>query len=197
MHLPKCDSPARSLRLTLKDVFSECRSTGFTGALVFTAGDLKGAVLFRAGTPICAENGSLAGKQALREIEASTTIVRADFHTFPADDLETVVLFNESTKVGDDEGDGMGRTTIKPVNTGHATRTASIRVIGADTSERSFECQVQIHRNTGGSEKKQVLNPSSIEALKKLSENFEASASDLLKEMHLEHLIVSDKKEER
>jgi len=195
MRLPKCDSPARSLRLPLKEVLSECRSTGFTGALVFAAGYLNGAVLFRAGTPVCAENSGLVGQQALKEIKNSTIVVRADFHTLPIDDIETVILFNENMKVEGEEVDSGGRTTIKPVRIGHNTRTASIRVIRADTPEKGVDGRAQIRDKPNESEKKQILNPSSIEALKKLSENFEASASDLLKEMNMEHLIVSDKKE--
>ncbi len=196
MRLPISGQPAHSLRLPLKEIISRCRSNGFTGALAFGAGDLRGAVLFKAGVPVCAETGALAGRQALREIEASTVVVRAGLHAFPAHDIDTLILFNEGMKIEQEENGPGGMTTIKAVKIGHNTRNATIRIIKADEAEKNTENRVQKHDICHEPDKKQVLNTSSIEALKKLSENFEADASDLLREMHMEHLISRERKED-
>lgn len=193
VRLPASGLPAQSFRLPLKEIVSKCRSTGFTGALAFAAGDLKGAVLFRTGVPICAEMGGFVGQQALSEIEGTTTVVRADLHLFPAHDIDTLTLFNERLKVEESKGDLQGKTTIKAVRIGHNARKATIRVIKVDEADRKNEAPAQ---NNSGHEagKKQILNPSSIEILKKMSENFENDASDLLREMQMEHLISRERK---
>jgi len=198
VRLPISGQPAHSLRLPLKEIASRCRSNGFTGALAFDAGDLRGAVLFKAGVPVCAETGGLAGRQALREIEASNAVVRAGLHAFPAHDIDTLILFNEGIKIEEEEEENgpVGMTTIKAVKIGHNTRNATIRIIKTDEAEKNTENRVQKHDNCHEHDKKQVLNTSSIEALKKLSENFEADASDLLREMHMEHLISRERKED-
>ena len=196
MRLPLSGQPAHSHRLPLKEIVSKCRSNGFTGALAFDAGDLRGAVLFKSGVPVCAETGSLAGRQALRELETSTTVVRAGLHAFPIHDIDTLILFNEGMKIEEEENGPGGMTTIKAVRIGHNTRSATIRIIKTDETGKDTEKQVQKHDNCHEYETKQVLNTSSIEALKKLSENFEADASDLLREMHMEHLIPREKKED-
>lgn len=195
MRLPECGLPVRSLRFPVKDILSKCRSADFTGAVVCASGYLNGTVLFRSGIPICAESGDTVGQQALRELECSTVIVRADFHPISKTDIDTIALFNESMKVSVEEDGGGAKTTIKPVKIGRNARTASIRVLRVDKPEDPTACRAKEPSKVVEPGRKQVLNASSIEALKKLSENFGASASDLLKEMNMEHLIVGDKKE--
>jgi hypothetical protein len=195
VRLPISSPPAHSHRLPLKEIISKCRSNGFTGVLTYEAGDLKGAVLFKAGFPTCAENNGLVGQQALREIEASIAVVRAGLHAFPVQDIDTLILFNEGMKVVGEDGP-QGKTTIKTVRIGQNSRSATIRVIKTDEAEKNIENKAQKHDSYHESEKKQILNPSSIEALRKLSVNFEADASDLLREMNMEHLISREKKED-
>lgn len=196
MRLPEHGLPVRSLRLPVKAIISKCRSADFTGAVICASGYLNGTVLFSSGIPICAESDSTVGRQALRKLETSTLTVRADFHPISKTDIDTIALFNESMKVDEGKDEDGAKTTIKPVKIGRSTRTASIRVLKVDRPEEPRVCRAKEPSRAVEPGRKQVLNPSSIEALKKLSENFEANASDLLKEMNMEHLIVGDKKEE-
>ncbi|TAJ44844.1 hypothetical protein [Methanofollis fontis] len=198
MHFPKTGTPEKSLTCPLSEAVESCRTTGFTGALLWKTRDRKGSVLFRSGKPLCAEiSTQSAGSEALKRIEGDTAEACTDFHPFSAREVDALLLFNEAWRVVEGESDEKGgKTTIKPVKVGAGVRAARIRVVqaveaGDDPVGEGKSVTAQ------GRVRKQVLDQVSIESLKKLSENFEADASALLKELQMDHLIVDETRDEQ
>lgn len=192
MRLPRSGSPSASLVLPLKAVIAGCREKKFTGAVTFLLEGAPGSLLFRGGMPVCAESGRTAGTRALEEMEGAGDVVTAEIYPYSDGEVSAALLFNDGCRVTTGPREPpRPATTVHAVRVGRKSRSATVKVVrtveaGGDVPATSAVPKL--------GEKKDVLNPDSVRALKKLQQSFVVDASDLLKEMHMEHLIVDPEK---
>lgn len=191
MRLPRSASPSASLAHPLKAVIADCRKKGFTGAVTYLLQGSPGALLFRCGTPLCAEWGRTAGTRALEEMERTDAVVTVDICPYSDGELSAALLFNDACMVTAGPQSTRPATTVHAVQVGRKSRSATVKVVRTVDADDDAPAAPAVPKAAG---KKDVLNPESVKAMKKLRENFMADASDLLKELHLEHLIVDSDK---
>lgn len=191
MRLPRSGSPGASLTMPLRVVIAECRKKGFTGAVTFMVHGSPASLLFRCGMLLCAESGRATGIQALEEIERLRDVVTAEFFGYSEAEIGAALLFNDACRVTAGPRDAGPATTIHAVRVGQKSRSATVKVVRTVEAGDDRSATPPLPK-TG--EKKDILNPESVTALKKMQQNFMADASDLLREMHMGHLIVDPEK---
>ncbi|WP_298667207.1 hypothetical protein [uncultured Methanofollis sp.] len=192
MRLPRSGSPSVTRALPLGALITGCRTENFTGAVTCMLRGSPASLLFRDGVPVCAEYGRVTGVRALEEMEKVGDVVTAEISLYSGGEVEVALLFNDASKVTTGPCEGRpATTTIHAVRVGQRSRPAVVKVVR--TVETGGDAPVSPPVPTAG-EKKNVLNPESVKALKKMQKSFMTDASDLLKEMHMEHLIVRPEK---
>lgn len=195
MRLPRSGSPGICLTLPLRALMADCQEKKFTGAATFFVRRLPGSLTFKDGMPLCAELGGLSGGRALEEMTELDDTVAAKLYRYSDAGIETVLLFNEGCMVTAGPHAVRPATTIHAVQIGNRSRPATVKVIrGAKSDDdRPSRSPVPAAKDAA---KKEVLTKDSVQALKEMRQNFRTSASDLLKEMHMEHLIVDPGKKQ-
>jgi hypothetical protein len=191
MRLPPSSSPSASLALPLKAVIAGCREKGFTGAVTYLLEGSPGTLLFRCGTPVCAESGGTTGTRALEEMERTDAIVSAELRPYSDGEISAALLFNDACTVTAGPQHTRPATTVHAVRVGQKSRSATVKVVRTARVDDDAPAKLPAMKAAG---KKDVLDPDSVKALKKLQKNFMTDASDLLKGMHMEHLIVDPEK---
>ncbi|MDD4254967.1 MAG: hypothetical protein PHP59_06265 [Methanofollis sp.] len=191
MRLPRSGSPGTSLAMPLRAVIADCRKKGFTGAVTFMVHGSPASLLFRCGMPLCAESGRATGIRALEEMERVSDVVTAELSGYSEVEIGAALLFNDACRVTTGPRDASPATTIHAVRVGQKSRSATVKMVRTVEAGDDRPATPPLPK-TG--ETKDVLNPESVTALKKMQQNFMADASDLLKEMHMGHLIVDPEK---
>lgn len=193
MHLPPGRRSAGTRRLPLDEIVAMCQRRSWTGTLVISAGTSEGTLLFREGKPICAEYGGLSGVSAIQRIHAAGEVVKGEFFPCSVEDIDAVLPFNASWKTGSAAAVRQARTTVRPVRVGGRTPAARVRTVRTVERTEAAPRSDQTDPPSSTDQKKQVLNPAAIEALRHLQYDFQKDASMLLKEMNMEHLIAGRK----
>lgn len=191
MRLLPSGSPDICLTITLRDLMVGCQEKQFTGAATFLVRRLPGSLVFRCGSPLCAEFGDLSGGPALEEMAKLDDHVAAKLYRYSDTDVETVLLFNGGCRVTAESHEAGPATTIHTVQVGRRSMPATVRVVRMENKGDDRQPQ-----SPQTAPKKEVLTKDSVRTLKEMQQSFTASASDLLREMHMEHLIVKPEKKQ-
>lgn len=188
MRLPRSGTPAARLALPLRAVIADCRKKEFTGAVTFLLHGSAASLIFRCGIPVCAEWGRATGTAALNEMEKKgDVVVTAELVLYSEVEVDAALLFNDACRLT-----AGPTTTIHAVRVGQKSRSATVKVVRTVEADDGVPATPAVPKATG---KKDLLNPDSVKALKKLQQSFMADASDLLKEMHMDHLITDPEKD--
>lgn len=195
MRLPRSGSPGVCLTLPLRALIADCLEKKFTGAATVFVRRLPGSLIFKGGRPLCAEFGDLSGGPALEEMAKMDDIVAAKLYRYSDAGIETVLLFNDGCRVTAGPHEARPATTIHAVQIGNRSRPATVKVVREVSSDDDRPARSPISASKDAA-KKEVLTKDSVRALKEMRQNFTTSASDILKEMHMEHLIVAPEKKQ-
>jgi|GEM_PF-5642627 len=212
MHFPTCKSPQKTEDIKLSSLLEEFSKSKFSGYCKFYFKNEEHIFACKEGAIVLAESEYLKGTQALQAIKnLSNMIGDALICPVSVKQLEVTLLFNSAYRVvasiieKEAQDVGVNRvpvTKIKPVSIASAVvRKGKVRSITSRTesaeTENSKKKELQGTKfGQGGIQLKgRKINQMTLDSLKELKETFKADAADLLKELHMEHLIIQKKRE--
>lgn len=212
MQFPTCKAPQKRASIKLSSLFREFSKAKFTGYCKFYYKNEEHIFACKEGEFVLAESEYLKGVQALQVIQSfSDILVDAIICPVSPKQFDVMLLFNSAYKIvirqNDTKGQERGRdsipiTKIKPVSIASAVvRKGKVKSITTriESDEPEPMIKKRLHVTRSGEESTQLrgrqINQLTLESIKELKETFKADAADLLKELHMEHLIIPKKSE--
>ncbi len=202
MQFPTCKAPTKRDGVRLSSLFSEFASTRFTGYCKIILGTDEHVLALQEGSYILAQSGEEKGVDAFHLIQdLGDSLAAVILCPLSAKQLEVTLLFNGPYRIifteqpGQPVKPGMAKrgpdTRIRPVSipstVGRASRVRSIK-IKANLEEDKKGLEVAAARE-GASRPVKKIDQLTLESIKELKETFQSDAADLLRELHMEHLL--------
>jgi hypothetical protein len=224
MQFPTCKAPIKREGVRISSLFDEFAISKFTGYCKITMGQEEHVLALKEGSYILAESGTSTGIAAFKAIiNLGNSMGSAILCPLTVKQFQVTLLFNGPFRINFTDGTGEGTepvaqapsvpqrpaestpiptistapvTRIQPVaipsTAGKKRRVRSIKI----TAEQDTDVQkpVQVTRSGEGGRATRKIDQLTLESIKELKETFQADAADLLRELHMEHLIHPEEK---
>ncbi|MDD1672105.1 MAG: hypothetical protein LUO82_03790 [Methanomicrobiales archaeon] len=209
MHFPTCKAAVKRENVRVSTLFDEFAVSKFTGYCKIILGKQGNVLALKEGTYILAESGDLKGFDAFRAImNLSNSVVHAILCPLTPKQLQVTLMFNSPFRIiFQDEPPvpvepvvtkAEPVTKITPIAiTSTQVKRGKVRSIKirADSDEEKKPLKVAGARE-GSTRGVKNIDQLTLESIKELKETFQADAADLLKELHMEHLIQKEDEKE-
>ncbi len=223
MQFPTCKAPVKKEGVRISSLFDEFAVSKFTGYCKIMMGREEHVLALKEGSYILAESGTRTGSDAFRAIlKLGNSLGSAILCSLTVKQFQVTLLFNGPFRISLPEEQGGSTipdvapespvqqapsakspratpvtavTRVHPVSIpstgGKTKRVRSIKI----TAEREEDKKkpVQVMRSGEGRATKKI-DQLTLESIKELKETFQADAADLLRELHMEHLIHPEEK---
>ena len=212
MQFPTCKKPTKRDGVRVSTLFDEFASTQFTGYCKIILGKEEHVLALREGAYILAQSGDEKGVEAFRAIQdLGNSLASVIFCPLSTKQLEVTLLFNAPYRIifteqperpsPKTEVESGPVTRIQPVSlpstAGRSSRVRSIKIKTESEEEKKKALAVAAARE-GASRQVKKIDQLTLESIKELKETFKTDAADLLRELHMEHLLQkNDKKSSR
>jgi hypothetical protein len=224
MQFPTCKAPVKREGVRISSLFDEFAISKFTGYCKIVMGRDEHVLALKEGSYILAESGTSTGAEAFKAIiNLGNSMGSAILCPLTVKQFQVTLLFNGPFRINFTDGPKEGAaavvqapttpqgpsesrplpatdtapvTRIQPVSipstAGKKRRVRSIKI----TAERDKDVQkpVQVTRSGEGGRATRKIDQLTLESIKELKETFQADAADLLRELHMEHLIHPEEK---
>lgn len=210
MHFPTCKAAVRRENVRVSTLFDEFAVSKFTGYCKIILGKQESVLALKEGAYILAESGGLKGFDAFRAImNLGNSMANIILCPLTPKQLQVTLMFNTPFRIiFQDEPPApveqpvaiaMPVTKITPIDIASTqVKHGKIRsiTVRADVEEERKKTLKVASAREGSSRAVKKIDQLTLESIKELKETFQADAADLLKELHMEHLIQKgDEKE--
>jgi hypothetical protein len=221
MQFPTCKAPVQREGVRISSLFDEFAQSKFTGYCKIKMGREEHILALKEGSYILAESGKSTGVEAFKAIiNLGNSLGSAILCPLTVKQFQVTLLFNGPFRIifTDDSGGAAGEkilepaspheskpssggtivpvTRIQPVSipstAGRSKRVRSIKITAEQ--EKDTRKPVQVTRSGAGGRVTKKIDQLTLESIKELKETFQADAADLLRELHMEHLIHPEEK---